>query len=81
MTRIVVYVHRPKRPPKKTKADVAPIKRAAEPVLTVVVTASPKQLKRLRAERWFAKPREPTPEVEAFFAHNVRPRGPLPPER
>jgi hypothetical protein len=35
----------------------------------------------LRAERWLAEPREPSPEVEAFFARNVRPSGPLPPKR
>jgi hypothetical protein len=28
-----------------------------------------------------AEPREPSPEIDAFFARNVRPGGPLPPER
>jgi hypothetical protein len=49
----------------------------------VVVAINQKRLKRLRAELRMAAPSEPSPEaeVEAFFAHNVRPGGPLPPER
>jgi len=34
----------------------------------------------LRAELRMAEPREPSPEVEAFFARNVRPGGPLAPD-
>jgi hypothetical protein len=45
----------------------------------VVVATRQKRLKRLRAELRMAEPREPSPEVEAFFARNVRPGGPLPP--
>jgi hypothetical protein len=46
-----------------------------------VVATSQKRLKHLRAELRMAAPSEPRPEVEAFFAHNVRPGGPLPPVR
>jgi hypothetical protein len=51
------------------------------PLPTVVVATDQKQLKRLRAELRMAQPREPSPEVEAFFARNVRPGGPMPPKR
>jgi hypothetical protein len=34
-----------------------------------------------RAERCLSQPREPNSEVEAFFARNVRPGGPLPPKQ
>jgi len=47
----------------------------------IVVTTNQKRLKRLRAELRMAEPREPSPEVDAFFARNVRPGGPLAPER
>ena len=43
-------------------------------------SASGTLLKRLRAELRMAQPREPSPKVEEFFARNVRPGGPLPPE-
>jgi hypothetical protein len=47
---------------------------------TVVVATNQKRLKRLRAELRMAEPHEPSPEVEAFFACNVRPGGPIPPK-
>jgi hypothetical protein len=71
-----VVVHRP-RP--KPEADTKPPSRP--PLPTVVVATNQKRLKRLRAELRMAEPREPNPEVEAFFARNVRPGGPIPPKR
>jgi hypothetical protein len=47
-------------------------------LLTIVVATNQKRLKRLRAELRMAQPGEPSPEVDAFFARNVRPGGPLP---
>ena len=47
-----------------------------QPLPAVVVATSEKRLKLLRAERWAAQPREPSPEIQAFFARNVRPGGP-----
>jgi hypothetical protein len=44
---------------------------------TIIVAAN---RKRLRAELRTAEPREPSPEVDAFFACNVRLGGPLPPK-
>jgi hypothetical protein len=52
----------------------------AKPMPTIVVATSQKRLKRLRAELRMAQPSEPSPEVDAFFARNVRPGGPLPPK-
>jgi hypothetical protein len=79
-------VHRPKpvaagkRPRPKAKPPAAvPPSRPALP--TVVVATSQKRLKRLRAELRMAEPHEPSPEVDAFFARNVRPGGPIPPKR
>jgi hypothetical protein len=74
MPRIVVYAHRPKRPaPKKEPKAAVAVTQA------VVVVPNEKRARLLRAERWAAKPREPSPEADAFFARNVRPGGPLPP--
>jgi hypothetical protein len=83
---------RPKRPPPKQKASV--LERAAKAAAatkalprslgrspTVVTTTSEKQLRRLRMERAQQPSGEPSPEVEAFFARNVRPGGPLPPHK
>ena len=42
-------------------------------------SASGTLLKRLRGELRMAEQHEPRPEVEAFFARNVRPGGPLSP--
>jgi hypothetical protein len=39
------------------------------------------RLRLLRAGRSATQAREPSPEVEAFFARNVRPGGPLAPGR
>jgi hypothetical protein len=51
------------------------------PLPTVVFATSQKRLKRLRAELRTAVPREANPEVNAFFARNVRPGGPISPKR
>jgi hypothetical protein len=78
---IVVYSHRPKRPPPKQKASaLARAEKAATKVPTIVKPTSEKQLKRLRTERAQQADAEPSPEIDAFFARNVRPGGPLPPE-
>jgi hypothetical protein len=81
-----VVVHAPKveaagkrpRPKAKPPAAAPPIR---PPLPTVVVATNQKRLKHLRAELRMAEPREPSPEVDAFFARNVRPGGPLPPKR
>jgi hypothetical protein len=86
MTRIVVYAHHPKRPPPKQKASAlaraAKAAAATKALPTIVMPTSEKQLKRAcgrrRAQQADA---EPSPEVEAFFARNVRQGGPLPPKR
>jgi hypothetical protein len=88
---IVVYAHRPKRPPPKQKASALAraAKAAAAPELhsapgtksVIVKPTSEKLLKRLRMERAQQPSGEPGPEIDAFFARNVRPGGPLPPER
>jgi hypothetical protein len=78
MTRIVVYAHRPKWPVAKKPAKEP---KAVAITQTVVVIPNEKRARLLRAERWAAKPREPSPEVNAFFTKNVRPGGPLPPKR
>jgi hypothetical protein len=80
-----VVVHTPKpegdaRPrPKAKQPAAAPPTRP--PLPTVVVATNQKRLKQLRAELRLAEPREPSPEVDAFFARNVRPGGPIPPNR
>jgi hypothetical protein len=84
-THIVVYAHRPKRPPKKQKASaIARAAKAAAATKALPVIVKPtreKLLKRLRQERAQQSDAEPSPEVDAFFARNVRPGGPLPPKR
>jgi hypothetical protein len=82
MAHIVVYARRPKRPPPKQKASaLTGTAKAATNVRAIVTPTSEKQLKGLRMERAKQSASEPNPEVEAFFARNVRPGGPLPPER
>jgi hypothetical protein len=81
---VVVHAPKPepdsKRPrPKAKQPAAAPPSRP--PLPTVVAATNQKRLKRLRAELRMAEPSEPSPEVEAFFAHNVRPGGPIPPKR
>jgi hypothetical protein len=85
---IVVYAHRPKRPPPKQKASaLARAAKAATKLPTIVAPTGEKQLKRQRMER-AQHPRslgrspsgEIPPEIEAFFARNVRPGGPLLPQ-
>jgi hypothetical protein len=51
------------------------------PITQIVVTKGTKELKAMRADRMPARPRKPDPEVEEFFARNVRPGGPQAPPR
>jgi hypothetical protein len=76
---VVVHAPEPVRPRPKAKPAAAPPSRP--PLPTVVVATNQKRLKRLRAELRMAEPHEPSPEIDAFFARNVRPGGPLPPAR
>lgn len=80
---VVVYAHRPKRPAKKQKASAleraAKAAAATKALPAIVKPTSEKLLKRLRAEQAQQVAHEPSPEVEAFFARNVRPGGPLAP--
>jgi hypothetical protein len=80
---IVIYAHRPKRAPKKQKASaLARAAKATTKTRPVIVTPSSEKLLRpLRAERAQQPSARPSPEVDAFFARNVRPGRPLPPER
>jgi hypothetical protein len=68
MTRIVTYAHRPKRPPRKPKAQAAAITGPA------IVTATSKR-DRDRRQDIAADDTETSPEVKAFFARMMRPRG------
>jgi hypothetical protein len=86
-----VVVHAPKPaqrsgasppPPPRTKEKPAAAPPPSRPPLpTVVVATNQKRLKRLRAELRMAELHAPSPEVEAFFARNVRLGGPLPLQR
>jgi hypothetical protein len=67
-----------KRPVTKPQSTVTP---SRPPLPTVVVATSQKRLKRLRAELRMAELREPSPEIDAFFARNVRPGEPIRPKR
>jgi hypothetical protein len=66
MTRIVTYMHRPKRPPRK-KPQAAAIAAA------VVTAASRKQAKRAKRTAEPDDGREVSPEIKAFFARMIRP--------
>jgi hypothetical protein len=68
MTRIVVYAHRPKRPAAKKPAKEP---KAVAITQTVVVIPDEKRARLLRAERWAAKPREPSPEVDACMCRSL----------
>lgn len=63
----IVTTHYRYRPPPATEAKVVAITQA------VVVIPDKKWARLLRAERWAVEPREPNPEVEAFFARIMRP--------
>jgi hypothetical protein len=67
MTRIVTYAHRAKRPPRK-KAQAAAITGPA------IVTATSK-LDRDRRGEMADDGQEASPEIKAFFARMMRPRG------
>jgi hypothetical protein len=71
MTRIVTYAHRPKRPPRRLKAQAAIIGPA-------VVTSASRRRSKAAPDTDAA---EVSPEVQAFFARMVRPGGALPPKR
>jgi hypothetical protein len=81
---VVVTHYRYKRPPPKKKPSaMARAEKAAaatKALPTVVRPTSERLLKRLRAER-AQQANTPNPEVDAFFARNVRPGGPIPPKR
>ena len=81
---VVVHAAKPagdsKRRRPKAKLPAAPLP-TRPPLPTIVVATNQKRLKRLRAELRMAAPSEPSPEVDAFFARDVRPGGPLPPKR
>jgi hypothetical protein len=64
MTRIVTYVHRPKRPPRK-KAQAASI--TSPPIVSVT---SKRDLDRRREAD---DETEASPEIKAFFARMMRP--------
>jgi hypothetical protein len=80
---IVVYAHRSKPPPPKQKPSslARAAKAAAKKLPAIVTNTSEKLLRRLRAERTQQADTEPSPEIDAFFARNVRPGGLLPSER
>ena len=69
---------KPSRPKAKQPAAAPP---GRPPLPAIVVGTNQKRLKRLRAELRVAEPHEPSPEVDAFFARNVRPGGPISPKR
>jgi hypothetical protein len=74
MTRIVTYVHRPKRAPRKRKAVVLAV--------PAIVTATNRRRARLLRAEMAAEPDgdpEATARVKAFFARAIRPGGALPP--
>jgi hypothetical protein len=56
-------------------------KAATKALPTIVRPTSEKLLKRLQAERAPAGRCRAQPEIDAFFARNVRPGAPLPSER
>jgi hypothetical protein len=62
MTRIVTSTYRPKRAPRKPKAQAAAITGPA------IVTAASKRDRTRRRQ-------EASPEIKAFFARMMRPRG------
>jgi hypothetical protein len=84
LARTVVYAHRPKRAPPKKKASAGGVDEpTTKPRPRIVVVTSEKQLKRQREDQARAAQAntEKDPEIEAFFARNVRPGGALPPPR
>jgi len=67
----------------RLKSAVETLNPTTKPKPTIVVAASEKQLKLRRQERarTAQADTEVDPEIEAFFARNVRPGGALPPPR
>jgi hypothetical protein len=64
VTRIVVYEHRPKRPPlKQTPSALTLAAQAATKVPTIARPTGEKQLKRLRMERAQQATVEPSPDA------------------
>ena len=79
---IVVYAHRRKRPAKKQKASALErAAKAAAPTKALPAIVKPTSETRLRMERAMQASGEPSPEIDAFFARNVRRRAALPPPR
>jgi hypothetical protein len=68
MTRIVTYVHRPKRAPPK-KAQAAAITGPA------IVTVTGKRDRVLRRRKEADQNTEASPEIKVFFARMMRPPG------
>ena len=68
MSRIVSYVHRPKRPLRK-KAQAAAITGPA------IVTAASKRDSIIRRRKEADDGQEASPEIKAFFARMMRPPG------
>jgi hypothetical protein len=67
MTRIVTYAHRPKRQPRKPKAQAAAITGPA------IVTATSKRDRDPRRKDADDDGQEASPEIKAFFARMMRP--------
>ena len=65
---IVTFVHRPKRPPRK-KAEAAAITGPA------IVTATSKRDRAIQRREEADDGQEASPEIKAFFARMMRPRG------
>jgi hypothetical protein len=65
---IVTYAHRPKRPPRKPKAQAAAITGPA-----IVIAASKRDRERRRET--VDDGQEASPEIKAFFARMMRPPG------
>jgi hypothetical protein len=68
MSRIVTYVHRPKRPPRK-KAQAAAITGLA------IVAAKSERDRAIRRREEADDGQEASPEIKAFFARMMRPPG------
>jgi hypothetical protein len=70
MARIVTYVHRPKRPPRKRTAQAAAITGPA-----IVKTASKRDRIIRRRKEADDDDREASPEIKALVARMMRPPG------
>jgi hypothetical protein len=66
MTRIVTSTYRPKRPPRKPKAQAAAITGPA------IVTAASRRARAIRRREEADDGQEASPEIKAFFARMMR---------